>query len=184
MLFPKHFSFCFYVQANQWYWQKKRPKHFVEQGIVKNSLHLVKERNWIHDETLYHQRTSVGNHRSVCNHLTDVVDVPTTQTRKEGNVLFNDALNTFYLRLYGVRHVVKDHSDSERGNPLPRTTAFATPVVEHWLEWETAQWVHHEASIRRSIAPWANALTTELHLAPNTDKHTSWNVSTTRERVQ
>ena len=24
--------------------------------------------------------------------------------RKEGNVLFNDTLNTFYLRLYGVRH--------------------------------------------------------------------------------
>ena len=39
--------------------------------------------------------------------------------RKEGNVLFNDALNTFYLRLYGVRYMVKDHSDSERGNPLP-----------------------------------------------------------------
>ena len=34
--------------------------------------------------------------------------------RKEGDVLFNDALNTFYLRLYGVRHMVKDHSDSER----------------------------------------------------------------------
>ena len=39
--------------------------------------------------------------------------------RKEGSVLFNDALNTFYLRLYGVRHMVKDHSDSERGNSLP-----------------------------------------------------------------
>ena len=38
---------------------------------------------------------------------------------KDGNVSFNDALNTFYLRLYGVRHMVKDHSDSERGNPLP-----------------------------------------------------------------
>ena len=38
---------------------------------------------------------------------------------KEGNVLFNDALNTFYLQLYGIRHMVKDHSDSERGNPLP-----------------------------------------------------------------
>ena len=38
--------------------------------------------------------------------------------RKEGNVLFNDALNTCYLRLYGVRHMVKDHSDSETGNPL------------------------------------------------------------------
>ena len=32
--------------------------------------------------------------------------------RKEGNVSFNDALNTFYLRLYGVRHMVKD-SDKE-----------------------------------------------------------------------
>ena len=29
--------------------------------------------------------------------------------RKEGNVLFKDALNTFYLRLYGIRHMVKDH---------------------------------------------------------------------------
>ena len=34
--------------------------------------------------------------------------------RKEGNVLFNDTLNTFYLRLYGVGHVVNDHSDSEK----------------------------------------------------------------------
>ena len=32
--------------------------------------------------------------------------------------LFNDALNTFYLRLYGVGHMVKDHSDSEIVNPL------------------------------------------------------------------
>ena len=61
--------------------------------------------------------------------------------------------------------MVKDHSDSERGNPLPpygllfpisskgsfictipdrivHTTAFVTPVVEHWLEQEIAQWVH------------------------------------------
>ena len=72
--------------------------------------------------------------------------------RKEGNVLFNDTLNTFYLRLYGVRHMVKDHSDSEKGKLLPphrlllsinskgsfymhhptdritHTTAFVTPV--------------------------------------------------------
>ena len=33
---------------------------------------------------------------------------------KEGNVLFNNALNTFYLRLYGVRHMVKDYSDREK----------------------------------------------------------------------
>ena len=80
--------------------------------------------------------------------------------RKEGNVLFNDALNTFYLLLYGLRHIVKDHSDSERGNPLrphglfllflyapshrqdSTYHGFVTPVVEHWLEREIAQWVH------------------------------------------
>ena len=74
-----------------------------------------------------------------------------------------DTLNTFYLRLYGVRDMVKDHSASKRENPLPphgysfrlaarvrsfictnltdriaHTTAFATPVVEHWLEREIA----------------------------------------------
>ena len=36
------------------------------------------------------------------------------QHQEEGNVLFNDTLNTFYLLLYGVRHMVNDHSDSER----------------------------------------------------------------------
>ena len=60
--------------------------------------------------------------------------------------------------------MVKDHSDSESGNSLPphgllfpisskdsfictipqteyHTTAFVTPVVGHWLEWQIAQWV-------------------------------------------
>ena len=41
------------------------------------------------------------------------------ERERERNVLFNDALNTFYLRIFGVRHMVKDHSDSEKGNPLP-----------------------------------------------------------------
>ena len=41
------------------------------------------------------------------------------ERERERNVLFNNTLNTFYLRLYGVRHMVKDHSDSEKGNPLP-----------------------------------------------------------------
>ena len=43
---------------------------------------------------------------------------PSTQygfSMQEGNVLFNDTLNTFYLRLYGIRHMVKDHSEGERG---------------------------------------------------------------------
>ena len=36
----------------------------------------------------------------ICGHL--------IEGRKEENILFNDALNTFYLRLYGVGHMVKD----------------------------------------------------------------------------
>ena len=31
-------------------------------------------------------------------------------TRNDGNVLFNDAFNTF---IYRVEHMIKDHSDSE-----------------------------------------------------------------------
>ena len=103
----------------------------------------------------------------------------------------------FYLRLYGVRHMVKDNSDSEKGNLLPphrlllsinskgsfictipdritHTTAFVTPVVEHWLEREIAQWVHpmkdrsddpptmSERSTSE-LRPALCALTTELH---------------------
>ena len=45
--------------------------------------------------------------------------VKTRERERVRIFLFNDALNTFYLRLYGVIHMVKDHSDSEKGNPLP-----------------------------------------------------------------
>ena len=37
LVFPKHFSFCFYVQANRWYWEKNALK-IVEQGIVLSIL--------------------------------------------------------------------------------------------------------------------------------------------------
>ena len=82
-----------------------------------------------------------------------------TTTMKEGNVLFNDAINTFYLLLYGV-----DRCDIERGNPLP-PHGLLFPISSkgsficlcytsreaHWLEREIAQWVHHEGPIRRPI---------------------------------
>ena len=52
-------------------------------------------------------------------HLTaGVTSVHCLSGRKQGFVLFNNTLNTFYLRLYGIRHMVKNHSDSEKGNPL------------------------------------------------------------------
>ena len=40
----------------------------------------------------------------------------TIEGRKE--MFYLTMHSTFYLRLYGIRHMVKDHSDSERGNPL------------------------------------------------------------------
>ena len=46
---------------------------------------------------------------------------------------------------------------------ITHITADATSVVEHWLEREIAQWVHHEESIRRPIAPCANYITTGQH---------------------
>ena len=40
--------------------------------------------------------------------------------RKKEEVFYLTMHSThFYLRLYGVGHMVKDHSDSERGNLLP-----------------------------------------------------------------
>ena len=91
---------------------------------------------------------------------------------KEGNVLFNDATYSTHLLLYGVGHMVKDHSNTEKRNPqLPlhrllflisikgsymhhatdrivHTTIIVTPNVES----EIAQWVHREGSISRPIA--------------------------------
>ena len=52
-----------------------------------------------------------------------------TTPNRERNVLFNDALNTFYLRLYGVRHMVKDHSDSEKENLLAVTYRLTARVL-------------------------------------------------------
>ena len=47
--------------------------------------------------------------------------VPLDKRRKE--MFFNEALNTFYLQLYGIRQMVKDHSDNER---KPAAATWAT----------------------------------------------------------
>ena len=49
--------------------------------------------------------------------LSDLIKLGWNLKRKKGNVLFNDALNTF-KKLYCIGNMVKDYSDSERGNPL------------------------------------------------------------------
>ena len=73
----------------------------------------------------------------------------------------------FILRLYGVRHMVKDHSDSEKGNPLP-PHKLLFPInrqdsTYHGLCYTSrgalagtrngSMGSPHEGSIRRPIAP-------------------------------
>ena len=113
-----------------------------------------------------------------CNHS----QTSKQERERERNVLFNDALNTFYLRLYGVRHMVKDHSDSEKENPLPphrlllsinsKGSFICTPHRQnntyHSLCYtsrgalagtrNSSMGPPHEGSIRRPTAPRANAL--------------------------
>ena len=58
------------------------------------------------------------------------------ERERERNVIFKDALNTFYLRLYGVRHMVKDHSDSEKGKrekEREREMLFLTTHSTHFI---------------------------------------------------
>ena len=49
-----------------------------------------------------------SGHRSDFRHVAAVRNILDSTSKEGRNVLFNDALNTFYLWLYGVRHMVKD----------------------------------------------------------------------------
>ena len=84
---------------------------------------------------------------------------------KEGNDLFNDTLKTFYLWLYGIRHMVKDHSGSEIGNPLlPHMPLFR--LAARVLLYASS---HRQDNTYHGLwyaSHGMNALTTELHLAP------------------
>ena len=96
----------------------------------------------------------------------------------------------FILWLYGVGHMVKNNSDSERGNLLP-PHGLLFPInskgsfmcISHRQDstYHSLCYISrgalagtrnismgppYEGSTRRPIAPWANALTTALHLAP------------------
>ena len=96
--------------------------------------------------------------------------------------------STHFIYGYMVSDMVKDHSDSERGNPLPphgllilissKVLLYASSHrhddTYHGLCYtsrgslagtrNSSMGPPHEGSIRWPIAPWANALTTELNL--------------------
>ena len=63
---------------------------------------------------------NVGMIWAVSNHKNTMKD--------ERNILFNDALNTFYLHLYSTENIVKNHSDSERGNLLSPLHGLLFPI--------------------------------------------------------
>ena len=44
--------------------------------------------------------------------------------------------------------------------------AFVIPVIEHWLDQEIAQCVHHEGSIWQPITPTVDALSQSYILLP------------------
>ena len=52
--------------------------------------------------------------------------------KKEQFFLLNDILNTFYLRLYGVGHMVKDYSDTphELLFPISRKDLFISTIPQ------------------------------------------------------
>ena len=78
-------------------------------------LLLLAARNLLYASSLRQDTTYYGLYYTSCGVLAKIRNSSICPLGgKEGNVLFNDALNTFYLQLYGVRHMVKDHSDSER----------------------------------------------------------------------
>ena len=81
-----------------------------KQTRLTNERYLMKQDNTIYTFSINVSFSSIGQ---------DKLKLQKKLSTRERNVLFNDALNTFHLRLYGVRHMVKDHSDRERGNSLP-----------------------------------------------------------------
>ena len=68
----------------------------------------------------------------------------------EENVLFNDTLNTFYLQLYGVIHMVKDHLDFEGGNSFrlaARVLLYASSHRQDNIKDRSDDPSHHEQTL-------------------------------------
>ena len=93
------------VELVLWYWQSSYRRCWMDETDLCRA-----DISYIHLTHSYILRRDSPPH---CEHCQCTIFCWSTivfaQRRKEGNVLFNDVLNTFYLWLYGVRHI----------NPLP-----------------------------------------------------------------
>ena len=104
------------------------------------------------------------------------------RNKEEGAILFSNAISRFYIRLYAVGHMVKDHSDGYRKPPATTTWATLLRLAAREL------FIHHPIDRRahtttfgtRNISmvpPWginptthctmSGHSTTELYLAPS-----------------
>ena len=99
------------------WWSSFTPPSFVDPYWI----HVDVSHTYTHPyrHTQRHTERETHTHTQTPTHPYTYTDRHTQRRKEEGNVLFNDTLNTFYLRLYGVGHMVKDHTDSERANLLP-----------------------------------------------------------------
>ena len=108
----------------------------------------------------------------------------------EGRKYFNLTTHSTHFILYGVTHMVKDHSDNEKesrcrhigysfrltARVLLYASSHRQDSTYHGLCYtsrgalagtrNSSMDPPNEGSIRRPIAPLANALTTEIHIAP------------------
>ena len=90
---------------------------YVIHGAVNHSLYINSHIYYVLIHPPIHPNNSPNIHPTVYPSFSSL-HLSIHQLERKGNVLFNNTLNTFYLWLYGVGHMVKDHSDIERGNLL------------------------------------------------------------------
>ena len=77
---------------------------YTSRGALAGTRNSSMGLSWRIDLTIHHTRNERSYHGVTHQNGRKFVQI------KEGNMLFNDVLNTFYLQLYGVRHMEKDHS--------------------------------------------------------------------------
>ena len=98
---------------------------------------------------------TLGGRASVWTKPCPQYEVGLLPRERERNVLFNDALNTFYLRLYGIRHMVKDHllyAPSHRQDSTYHSLCYTSRATTGKLsslvqpKYENSQMVFHLAN--------------------------------------
>ena len=86
--------------------------------------------------------------------------------------LFNDAINTFYFRLYCVRHMVKDHSVIQRGNLLPPHGLLSDLKQGlFYLHHPTYRISHTTALLHQSWSTGWNEMNMDINTKKSTNKY-------------